>query len=114
MSDAMLNAVIILIAVFLIAALLLRWASVTNFEQKKRAKAFVQYAVDTMKKQPTLNNDHGFFIDPKLSKLTADEFKVSLPNAIVTHEHDRIVIKLPNTKWVIPVCTTEEYTELYV
>jgi hypothetical protein len=114
MSDLAVSIILGLVVVGLFIAIVVRNSSVKAFDKKSRAKAFVAYVYDTMKKQPHLHNKHGFFISPELSELVIEELKKRIPDGMVTQKSASITIKLPNSNWIIPICTTEEYTELFV
>lgn len=114
MSDLAVSIILGLVLVAVIIALVIRNSSVKSFNEKRRAKVFADYVAETIKKKPTLNNKHGFFISPDLAELAMDQLKLLLPQAAIGRKSASIVIKLPNTNWIIPICTTEEYTERFI
>ncbi|MNG12411.1 hypothetical protein D3C84_960230 [compost metagenome] len=114
MSDSVISGILILVIVFLIAAIVLRYNAVQLFEQKKRARHWASYVVEAIRKQPHLSQRHGFFIDPKLSQLAIDELKWQCPQAVIEDKTANIHLTHKDTTWIIPICTTEEYTDLYI
>lgn len=114
MSDALISGALVLVAILVIAALAVRHRSVQDFNKKQRAWSFAQYVVETVLKQPHLYKSHGFFVDPALSDHAVLEIQKRLPQAIVTVKGAMISLTTKQSTWVIPICTTEEYTELYI
>jgi hypothetical protein len=114
MSDSVISAILILVIVFLIAALVLRYNAVQLFEQKKRARHWADYVAETVLAKSHLYKSHGFFIDPKLSQHALEALQAKLPQAVVTKQTNDIRVKHGQLNWIIPICTTEEYTDLYI
>jgi hypothetical protein len=114
MSDPVISAILVLVLVGLVAAFVLRYNAVTDFNQKRRARDWATYVAETIRKQPHLNRSHGFFIDPKLSQHAVDALKKQMPQALIGLRAATISVTLKDFTWTIPVCTTEEYTELYI
>jgi hypothetical protein len=102
------------VAILVLAALVIRHRSVQDFNKKQRADGFAQYVVETIHKKPQLHKSHGFFIDPALSEHAVQALQKHLPQAIVTVKGALISLTTKQSTWVIPICTTEEYTELYI
>ncbi|MNN91097.1 hypothetical protein D3C81_2091540 [compost metagenome] len=92
----------------------MRSNAVQLFEQKKRARHWADYVTETVHKKPHLYKSHGFFIDPKLSQHALEALQAKLPQASVTKQDHSIRVLHGQFNWIIPICTTEEYTELYI
>lgn len=114
MSDFFISSTLAIVIALVLIAFFIRAWHVQDFTRRQKATHFAKYVVETVHKQPHLYNSHGFYIDPTLSDHVVLALQRHLPQAVVTVKGAMISLTHKQATWIIPICTTEEYTELYI